>query len=158
MIKLSEELQENAVQHVATLALCGRSAGLGELKELATHFFPPSVPQPDKNTKEVIPGEPIFVIGSRCIVLLIWKNNRWETLRRLKVTEEGMFDEEGIGQDIGLKPGISADNVVQLISAKIKNQGQPSKDRPKPPPTARNQPWNLMRASPLRRVWPFFPR
>lgn len=155
VIKLVEELQDSTVQHIATLSLCGRSAGLGEFKELATHFSP-SPPPSDK--KEADPAEPVFVIGSRCIALLTWRNNRWETLRRLKVTEEGIFDEEEIGQDIGLKPGTSADAVVQFIAAKIKKSGQNPKDRPKPPPTARNQPWNLMRASPLRRVWPFFPR
>lgn len=156
VIKLAEELQDNAVLHIATLSVCDRSAGLGELKELAVHFFPAPPPQSDK--KETAPAEPIFVIGSRCIVLLTWKNNRWETLRRLKVTEEGFFNEEGIGEDIGVKPGTDADTVVQLIAAKIKKSGQSPKDRTKLPPTARNQPWNLMRASPLRRVWPFFPR
>lgn len=154
--RITEELQDDKVRHVVTFALCGRNSGLGELKELEVHFTPP--PKPETEEPAAPATEPIFDVGHRCVVLLTSRDTRWESLFRLKITEDGQFVEEGIGEDIGLKPNAEADAVVQLIAAKIVPPGQLKKDRPKPPPTARNQPWNLMRASPLRRVWPFFPR
>lgn len=152
VIKVTEELHEEVVLHFATLSLCGRSSGLGDAKEFDAHFSPPPKPEGENAPAP----EPVFVVTQRCIVLLARQNNRWETVRRLCITEDGKFVEEGLGEDIGLKPGAEADAVVQLLATKINSSLQ--KNRPKPPPTARNQPWNLMRSSPLRRVWPFFPR
>lgn len=152
VVKVTEELQKETVLHFATLTLCGRASGLDDAREFDAHYSPPA--KPDGN--DAPPPEPVFVVAQRCIVLLARQNDRWHTVHRLCIAEDGKFFAEGVGEDIGLKPGIEADAVVQLLATKI----NPSlkKTRPKPPPTARNQPWNLMRSSPLRRVWPFFPR
>ncbi len=152
--KLAEELKEETVHHHATLSICGLSSGLAPLRE-----FEADIPPPAKTSeKDQPPADPLFAVGDHCIVLLAWRQDHWETLHRLRLAEDGRFMEEEVGTDIGLAPDTSADSVVQLISARITRPAHIKKDRPKPPPTARNQPWNLMRASPLRRVWPFLPR
>jgi hypothetical protein len=152
--KLSEELRNNTVQQVVTFVLCGQSAGLGDLKELEITYNKPA--KAEKDVLEV--SGPVFTVGSRCVLLLTVKEEHQEIVAWLKINDEGKFVTEGIGEDIGLKPNLKADAVVQLIASKIKKTDRASSNRPKPPPTARNQPWNLMRSSPLRRVWPFFPR
>lgn len=147
--RVSEELHGKTVRRTITFSLCGRSFGLGGLKEITVPIDAPEKP----DTDTVNPPPPM---GGRYVLLLALKDERWEMAARLTISEDGKLAEAGIGEDIGLKPGADADAVVRVIARLLPRPDRAS--RPKQPPTARNQPWNLMRSSPLRRVWPFFPR
>lgn len=149
--KLTETLHDNDIQRLVTFSVCGQGFGLGETKEIEAHFN-----SPPKTESEGAPtADPPFAIARQFVLVLARHDNTWEILHRLPLTEEGRFVESNLGEEVGLKPGLEASAVVQLLSAKIGSAEQ--RQRPKPPPTARNQPWNLMRSSPLRRVWPFLP-
>ena len=154
VIKVSEELHDKVVEHIVTLSLCGRATGLGELTELALPFEPPT--NKDGTTPEK--PEPLFSVGQRYLVLLTAHDEHWQLLRKFPVSEEGklMTDETWLAQE--LKVGTEANIAVQLITDKITKENHAPRARPPAVATPRNQPWNLMRASPLRRVWPFFPR
>lgn len=143
--KLADELQENGVQHLATLTLCGAAGGLGETREVTVQL----AADKDGHTDFSVP------IGSRCVVLLAPRGGGWQLAGWLGLTDDGKFVDEQAGRSLDLKVGEDADAVVLVLEAKLKKAGHPAQERPKPPPTGRNQPWNLMRASPLRRVWPF---
>ena len=150
----AEALRDDQVQRTATLTLCGRSAGLDKQTQLEI-FWEVSTKndqsKPDRTS-------PVFVVGNRCVVLLANRDGHWEAAYQLNVSPEGKLLEEGIGAELGLQSGIDADTAVLLIEKHLKNTDRHSTQRVvPPPPSARNQPWKLMRASPLRRIWPFFP-
>lgn len=152
--KVSEELHDKVVEHSVTLSLCGRATGLDEQTELDLPFELPA-------NKEATPPEktePVFNVGQRYLVLLVRRDEEWVLLRKLAVSEEGKLTTDETGLALELKAGTEANVAVQLITDKIKKENRPPRTRPPSAPTPRNQPWNLMRASPLRRVWPFFPR
>lgn len=152
--KVSEELHDKAIEHIVTLSLCGRASGLDEKTELDLPFELPT-------NKEATPPEktePVFNVGQRYLVLLVQRDEEWVLLRKLAVSEEGKLTADETGLALELKAGTEANAAVQLITDKIKKENRPPRTRPPSAPTPRNQPWNLMRASPLRRVWPFFPR
>ena len=56
--KLADELQENGVQHLATLTLCGAAGGLGETREVTVQL----AADKDGHTDFSVP------IGSRCVL------------------------------------------------------------------------------------------
>jgi hypothetical protein len=152
--RASEALHDDQVQRTATLTVCGRSAGLEKQNQLEI-FWDVSA-KDDRAKPDRTP--PVFVVGNRCVVLLANRDGHWEAVHQLNVSPEGKLLEEGFGADLGLQSGIDADAAVQLIEKHLKNADRRSTQRVvPPPPSARNQPWKLMRASPLRRIWPFFP-
>ena len=150
---VTEELHEDHVQHTATLTLCGRAAGLAEETQIEITW---NLPATNETTPE---GQhPKFATGERWIVLLASRNRHWEVLRPLTISPEGKISDERLGAEIGFQPGIDADAAVQLIAAHLESTERRSTPRPTSPSiSGRNQPWKLMRTSPLRRVWPFFP-
>jgi len=150
---VTEELRENQVQHTATLTLCGRAAGLAEETQIEIAWDLPS------NNETKLEGlHPKFSTGERWIVLLASRNGHWEVLRPLTISPEGKIADERLGAEIGFQPGIDADAAVQLIAAHLEKTDRRSATRATSPSlSGRNQPWKLMRTSPLRRVWPFFP-
>jgi len=151
----SEELHDNLIQRTATLTLCGRATGVGEQTQLEIIWTAPA----KADEARPIDKTPLFSVGDRCIVLLTNRSGHWETVGRLNVSPEGKFQDENVGTDIGLKAGIDANAAVQLIEARLKKEERHTAQRiAPPPPSARSQPWKLMRVSPLRQIWPFFPR
>ncbi|MFT3783333.1 MAG: hypothetical protein QM790_15085 [Nibricoccus sp.] len=148
--KASQEVRNEKVHHVVTFEVCGRASGVPASAEVEVEFDRPAKPS------EPIPEELKFAAGGRCILLLHREQNQWQVVDAVKTGEDGNVCADQPGEDIGLKDGMSAEAAVEIIAFKIKRERL--KDRPQPSPTARNQPWNLMRSSPLRRVWPFFPR
>jgi hypothetical protein len=145
--KLAEELREEKLFQIVTFTLCGAESGLGNAKEVSVLFL---VSDTDRKAFE-------NTIGERYVVLFAPKKGGWQAVGWFCLSNEGKLGEDEAGREAGLKPGTEADAVVQLLAVKLKKDSPVETARPKPP-TARNQPWNLMRASPLRRVWPFFPR
>lgn len=151
----AEELHGDVIQHTATLVRCGRAAGLGEQTQIEISWDVPTKAAEQKLEN----GTPSFSVGEQCIVLLTKQEERWRPILRLNISPEGKFLEKDLGADINLQPGTDADVAVQLIEPHLKKPERRTVQRATPaPPTARNQPWKMMRVSPLRRVWPFFPR
>jgi hypothetical protein len=148
----TEELRDNRVLRTATFTLCGRETGLGDQTQfdIVWDLVPPS--DGEKQTTK----PPLFSVGDRCVILLVNREGHWETVRHLGISVEGKLQEENVGTEIGLQAGLEANVVVQMIEVQLKNTARRSTQRIAPP-SARNQPWKLMRTSPLRRIWPFFP-
>jgi len=150
---VTEELHENNIQRTATLTRCGRATGLAEQTQIEITWEIPT-----RNEAKPENQRPKFITGERWVVLLTSRNGRWEVLRPLALSPEGKIIEEGLGAEIGFQPGIDADAAVQLIAAHLETTERRSTPRGTSPSlSGRNQPWKLMRTSPLRRVWPFFP-
>ena len=149
-----EELRDDQVLRTATLTVCGRASGLGEQTQLEISWTDPAKTnesKPDTNS-------PAVSVGKRCVVLLANRDGHWAALRKLNVSPEGKVADDNIITELGLTPGCDADAAVLALETQWKKTDRRSAQRiAPPPPSARNQPWKLMRASPLRRIWPFFP-
>lgn len=146
--KAVDELREEGVLRFVTFSVVGKCHGLEERTEVV-------VPLPTHEHREE--QEAAFAVGRRWVVLLLNQKGRWEVIGWLAVTDENHLAEPSVGQELGLKAGLEADAAVELLAARLRKDEPAGTNRPKAAPSARNQPWNLMRASPLRRVWPFFP-
>lgn len=148
--RVSEELQGEMAVLVVNLSVAGAASGLAERREITIRVAP-------GGEGAAQGGAAAWPLGGRFIILFAGRDARCEVVARLELSSEGRLADGADCAGLALAPGTDADAAVAAIAERL---GKPrcERDRPPVPPKARSQPWNLMRSSPLRRVWPFFPR
>lgn len=149
--RLGDELRGDTVVQVVRFTISGRESGLAGISAVDVALPPAPAPSQDA------PEQPVYAVGERYIVLLSGPDTRWSVAKSLHVADDGHVMAGATAAGLVIEPGADADAAVAAIAARLERR-RADRERRATPPSARNQPWNLMRSSPLRRVWPFLPR
>jgi hypothetical protein len=112
---VASDLKDGVVSQRAVLAVIGKSAGLKGITSFEVPFGIPS-----KIGRETIASDtPLFLLGSRCIVLLKAEGHGLRVLRQVYVSKEGKIEEEEVYRTLGFDVGADANVAVDCFEAAI---------------------------------------